>query len=131
MEEVPPEWNEVPDLILEDEDVLPEAVGSTKRKQDEVTQGRRKWRKEDDIRPEKRGHSPTVSRRIQNPEGIYSEDWNEVQQEEDEWQVPDKWQRILQMVFCGGGLEINPVGDGAISSLCTQHQAGGCSVSAE
>ena len=24
--------------------------------------------------PEKRGHSPTVSRRIQNPEGFYSKD---------------------------------------------------------
>ena len=57
-----------------------------------------------------------MSWRTQNPEGFYSEDWNEVQQEEDEWQAPDKWQRILQMVFCGGGLEINPVGYGFISS---------------
>ena len=33
-----------------------------------------------------------------NPEIIavpdYSEDWNEHQQEEDEWQVPDKFQKI-------------------------------------
>ena len=42
----------------------------------------------------------TVSQRIQNPEGFYSKDWDEGQQEEDEWQVPDKWQRISQMVFC-------------------------------
>ena len=67
-----------------------------------------------DLRPEKCGHSPTESRRIQNPEGSYSEDWNEVQQEEDELQAPDKWQRILQMVFRGGGLEINPVEDRSI-----------------
>ena len=116
---------------MEDEDVLPEAAGSTKRKQDEVAQGRRKRWKEDDIRPEKGGHSPKVSWRIQNPDGFYSEDWNEVQQEEDKWQAPDKWQRLLQMVFRSRGLEINPVGDGAISSLRTQHQGGGCRVSAE
>ena len=40
---------------------------------------------------------------------FYSEEWNEVQHEEDEWQASDKWQRILQMVFLGRGLEINPV----------------------
>ena len=38
----------------------------------------------------KGGHSPTVSQRIKYPEGFYSEGWNEVQQEEDEWQAPDK-----------------------------------------
>ena len=32
MLEVPPEWNEVPDLMIEDEDVLHQAAGSTKRK---------------------------------------------------------------------------------------------------
>ena len=81
-------------------------------------------------RPEKCGLLPTVSRRTQNPGGFYSDDWNEVKQEEDEWQAPDKWQRILQMVFSGGGLEINPVGGGSISSPHTQHQGGGCSGSA-
>ena len=30
MLEVPPEWNEVPDLMMEEEDVLPKAMGSTK-----------------------------------------------------------------------------------------------------
>ena len=48
MLEVPPEWNEVPDLVMEDEDVLPEAAVSTKRKQDEVAWGRRNV----DIRPQ-------------------------------------------------------------------------------
>ena len=67
MLEVPPEWNEVPDLMMEEEDFLPEAAGSTKRKRDEVTRGQRKRRAEDDIRPEKQEHSPTVSWRIQNP----------------------------------------------------------------
>ena len=100
MLEVSPEWNEVPDLMMEEEDILPEAIGSTKWMRDEISRGLRKRRKEDDIRPEKREHSPTVSRRIQNPEGFYSKDWDKVQQEEDEWQVPDKWQRISQMVFC-------------------------------
>ena len=90
MLKAPPEWNEVPDLMMEAKNVLPEAAESTKRKQDEVTLGRRKRRKEDDIPSEKGGHLPTVSWKIQNPEGFYFEDWNEVQQEEDEWQAPDK-----------------------------------------
>ena len=53
MLKIPPEWNTVPDMMMEDKDVLPEAEGSTGRKRDEVAQGRRKWWKEDDIRPEK------------------------------------------------------------------------------
>ena len=69
--------------------------------------GHKKRRKEDDIHPEEHEHSPTVSRRTQNPAGFYSGDnWDESKQE-DEWQMPDKWQRISQMVFCGGCLEIN------------------------
>ena len=32
MLEFPPEWNEVPDMMMEDKDVLPEAEESTKRK---------------------------------------------------------------------------------------------------
>ena len=40
--------------------------------------------------------------------------WNEVKQEEAEWQAPDKWQRISQMVFRNKVLEIHPVGDRAI-----------------
>ena len=106
MLEVPPEWNDVPDLMMEDKDVRPATKAAVKRKIDEEALGRRKQRKEDDIHPEKREHSPTVSRRTWNLEGFFSEDWNEAQQEEDEWQTPDKWQRISQMVFCGGCLEI-------------------------
>ena len=63
---------------------------------------------------EKRERSPTVSWRIWNPDGFYSEDWNEAQQEEDKLQRTDKSQRISQIVFRGGGLEINPVGYGSI-----------------
>ena len=64
MLKVPPEWIKVPDLMMEEEDVLPEAAGSNKRRRDEISQGQRKRRKEDNIRPEKRGHSPTVSWRV-------------------------------------------------------------------
>ena len=123
MLEVPPEWNEVPELMMEEE-----AAGSTKWKRDEAAREQKKRRKEDDIRPEKCVHQPTVFWRVHNSEGFY---WNEGQQGEDEWQSPEKWQSILQMVFCGRGLEINPVEDGAISSLFTQHQGGRCSVSEE
>ena len=77
----------------------------------EISQRRKKRRKEDDIWTEKREHSPTVSRRIQNPEGFYSKDWDEDKQEEDEWQTPDKFKKISQMVFRNGVLEIHPVGD--------------------
>ena len=52
-----------------------------------------------------------------------------LKQEEDEWQAPDKWQRILQMVFCGGCPEINPDEAGYISNSCTRHQGGRCSIS--
>ena len=61
-----------------------------KQKRDEVVGGHRKQWKEDDIRPGKCEHSPTVSRRTQNPEGFYSKDWDESKQEEDKWQTPDK-----------------------------------------
>ena len=64
MLEVPLEWNTVPDLMMEEEDVLPEDTGSTKGRRDEISRGLRKRRKEDNIRPEKRGHSPTVSWRV-------------------------------------------------------------------
>ena len=48
---------------------------------------------------------PTVSWRVQNPEGFYSEDWNKVQQEEDKWQAPEN---LMQMVFRERSVEINP-----------------------
>ena len=56
------------------------------------------------------GHSPNLSWRIKNPEGFYPADWDEDKQEEDEWQTPNKFQKISQMVFCNGVLEIHPVG---------------------
>ena len=40
--------------------------------------------------------------------------------------VPDKWQRIAQIVFRGGYLEIYPSGSECISRSGTQHQGGGC-----
>ena len=70
MLEVPPEWNEVPDLMMEDKDVWPATETAVKRKIDEVAQGLRKRLKEDDICPEKLAHSPTVSWRTWNPAGI-------------------------------------------------------------
>ena len=102
--------DEVSDLRLEDEDFLLEAEGYTKRKKDEVALGRIKRQKKDEIQPEKSLHLPSASRRTHNPEGFYSEDWNEVQQEEEEWQAPDEWQRSLQMVLRSRDLEFNPVG---------------------
>ena len=106
--DAPLAWNEVPDLTMETKDgrMIPETA--TKRKRDEVPRGQKKQQREDDIRPEKHEHSPTISWRTQNPAGFYSEDWDELQQEDNEWQVPDKWQRISQMVFCGGCLEKYP-----------------------
>ena len=88
MLEVPLEWYEVPDLMMEDEDARPVTEAAVKQMINEVAQGQRKWQKEDDIHLEKCAHLPTVSRKTQNPEGFYSEDWNEVKQEEDEWQTP-------------------------------------------
>ena len=49
MLEIPPGWNEVPDFILEDRDILPEDMRPEKRRRDEIAQGRRKRRKEDNI----------------------------------------------------------------------------------
>ena len=53
MLEVPPEWNEVPNLMIEEDEDLPGAPGSTKQRRDEIYRGGRKWQKEDNIRPEK------------------------------------------------------------------------------
>ena len=105
MLDTPPGWNEDKDLIMDDGDILAKNMRPEKRRRDEIARGWRKRRKEDNICAEKREHSPTTSRRTQNPEGFYSEDWNEDQQEEDEWQVPDKFQKISQMVFRNRVLE--------------------------
>ena len=45
MLEVPPEWNEVPDLIMEDKDILPSTEAAVKGNIDEVAWGRRKLMK--------------------------------------------------------------------------------------
>ena len=37
MLEIPPEWNKVPDLILEDADILPENMRPKKRRRDEIS----------------------------------------------------------------------------------------------
>ena len=85
---------------MEDKEGMIIMKTNTKRKRDVVAQqGRRKWQKEDDICLEKRKHLPLVSWRTGSPAGFYSEDWDALQQEEYEWQIPDNWQRILQMVF--------------------------------
>ena len=52
MLEVPPEWNEVPKLMMEDKDILPEAE---RFHQTEVAQVQRKQWKEDYIWPKKPG----------------------------------------------------------------------------
>ena len=41
--------------------------------------------------------------------------------------MPDKWQRISQLVFRGGYLDIHPSCSDCISRSCTQHQGGVCS----
>ena len=122
-----PAWNVIPDLMMETEDGRMISEAPSKRKRDEVVCGQRKRRREDDIRLEKHEHSPTVSRSTHNPAGFYSEEWDELQQEDDDWQVLDKCHRIAQMVFCGGCLEIHPSCSECISRSCTQHQGGRCS----
>ena len=42
--------------------------------------------------------------------------------------MPDKRQRISQMVFCGGYIEIHPSCSKCISRFCTQHQGGSFSI---
>ena len=124
MLEVPLEWKKVLDLMMEEENILLEDTGPNKQRRDLISQGRRKRRKEDNIWPEKGGHSPTVSWRIQHPEGFYFEDWDKGKQEEDYRQAPDKFQKISQMVLRNRALEIHPVGDRVLSSLRVQHQGG-------
>ena len=63
--------------MMEQENVRPATEAAVRQKIDEEAQRRRKQWKEDGIRPEKHAHSPTVCRRTRNPEGFYSEDWDE------------------------------------------------------
>ena len=57
--EIPPEWNAVPDLIMEDKEGMMITETDTNLKRDKVAQGRRKRQKEDGIHPENCKHSPT------------------------------------------------------------------------
>ena len=127
MLDIPLEWNEVPDLIMEEGGISPEDTRPEKRKRDEIARELRNQRREDHIQTEKQNHSPTVSQRIQNSEGFYSKDWDKGKQEEDEWQAPDKFQKNSQIVFRNGVLESHPRGDEVLSSPHVQHQGGGCS----
>ena len=77
------EGNEVSNLRLGNEDFLLKAEGYTKQKREEVTLGKIKRQKKDDIRPEKSLHLPSASRKSHNPERFYSEDWNKFQQQEE------------------------------------------------
>ena len=89
----------MPDLILDDGDMLPEDLQPEKRRMEEISRGRRKRRHEEDLRGDKQEYSPTESRRVHHPQGFYSEEWNDDQQEEDDYQSPYKFQRISNMVF--------------------------------
>ena len=82
--DAPSQWNEVPELMMDSgtEEGMPEAT--IKRKEEEVARDRRKLWREDNIRADKREDS---------------EDWGEDQQDKDDWEVPDKGQRISPMVF--------------------------------
>ena len=73
-----------------------------KRKREEISQGQRKSRYEEDLRGDKGEHSPTESCRVHPPLGFYSEEWDEDLQEEDDYQVPDKFQRVSKIVFPHG-----------------------------
>ena len=78
------QWNAVPNLMMDpgiEEDRLEH---HTKRRRDEVARGRRKQRKEDDIRSDKQEHSPSMQVQTQRPDGFYSDDWGEDQQEADD-----------------------------------------------
>ena len=103
--------------MMDDGDMISEDLRPEKRKRDKVAQGQRKRRNEDDIRADKRVHSPTEPWRIHPPQGFYDEEWIEDQQAEDDYQKPDKFQKISNMVFLNGVQEVPPV----------QHQGGGCS----
>ena len=100
--ERPPVWNEVQDLIMDDENSLTVDMRPEKRKREEISRGQRKRIYEEDLRGDKCEHSPTESGRVHPPRGFYSEEWDEELQDEDDYQAPDKFQRILRMVFPNG-----------------------------
>ena len=52
--ELPLVWNEVQDLIMDEENSLTVDMRSEKRKREEISQGQRKRRYEEDLRGDKR-----------------------------------------------------------------------------
>ena len=54
MLEIPPEWNEFMDLMMAEGEILPEDTRPDKQKRDEISQGWRKQRRDDNIWAEKR-----------------------------------------------------------------------------
>ena len=117
MLELPPSWHDVQDLLMED-DTIPEVeIRPGKRVRDEPARGRRKRRNEDNIRADKREHSPTETQRRHHPQGYYDEEWIDDQQAEEDYQNPEKVRRTADMVSLYGVPEDPPV----------QHQGGGCS----
>ena len=55
---------------MEDKEGMMITETDIKWKRNKVSEGRRKWLKEGNIRPEKREHSPTVSWRTKKPSRI-------------------------------------------------------------
>ena len=70
VQEASPEWNKVPDLMMETGEEEGIIDAATKMKRKEVAQGHRKRWKEDDIRAEKRKHLPSVQKRTRKPAGF-------------------------------------------------------------
>ena len=101
---------------MEDGEILLNAIRTGTREREETFRGRRKRRKEDNIRAEKQEHSPSIVKRTRNSEVFYSEYWDDEQQEEDQWQIPDKFKRISQIVFRNEALKRHPVVDKVLSS---------------
>ena len=102
--------NAAPDLMMDPQTGEEIQEANFQRKREKLAQGKSKLPREDDIRADKREHSPSIQIFTQRPGGLYSEDWGDDQQEEDDWQLPDNWQRIYQIVFLGGVPNLNPVG---------------------
>ena len=74
--ELPPAWNEVQDLVMEDVSSSNTNSKPEKQKREETARGRRKRRYKEDLRGDKREHSPTESCRVHPPLGFYSEEWD-------------------------------------------------------
>ena len=115
--ELPPSWHDVSDLLIDDDMITETEVRPGKRVRDEPARGRRKRRNEDNIRADKREHSPAEARRIHPPSGYYDEEWIDDLQAEEDYQNPEKVRRTEDMVSPDGVPEDPPV----------QHQGGGCS----